>query len=104
MLSRMVTRASYVVSDPGNMPWQDSSLPMPKVTVRIDPATCITAANCVGVAPDLFQIGSETYAEVLDSSGRVRGNEYTFDATPKEMELLEEAMDSCPTKAISMTE
>ena len=76
---------------------------MPKVTVRIDPATCITAANCVGVAPDLFQIGLETYAEVLDANGHVRGAEYTFDATAKEMELLEEAVDSCPTRAISMT-
>ena len=77
---------------------------MPKVTVKIDPATCITAANCVGIAPELFQIGLETYAELLDSEGGVRGSEYTFDATPKEMELLEEAVDSCPTKAISMTE
>ncbi len=77
---------------------------MPKVTVRIDPAICITAANCVGIAPDLFQIGSEPYAEMLDRTGSVQGLEYTFDATAKEMELLEEAVDSCPTKAISMTE
>ena len=77
---------------------------MPKVTVKIDPAVCITAANCVGIAPDLFQIGSETYAELLDASGGVQGPEYTFEATPEQMELLEEAMDSCPTKAISMTE
>lgn len=76
---------------------------MPKVTVRIDPAICITAANCVGIAPDLFQIGSEPYAELLDRNGNVQGPEYTFEATPKEMELLEEAVDSCPTKAISIT-
>ncbi|MDQ6760953.1 MAG: ferredoxin [Acidobacteriota bacterium] len=77
---------------------------MPKVTVKVDPDACITAANCIGIAPDLFQIGSEPYAEMLDRTGAVQGSEYTFDATPKEMELLEEAVDSCPTKAISMTQ
>jgi ferredoxin len=76
---------------------------MPKITVKIDEATCITAANCVGIAPDLFQIGSETYAELLDRQGKVQGSEYTFDATSADIELLEEAVDSCPTKAISLT-
>ena len=77
---------------------------MPKVTVKIDPATCITAANCVGIAPDLFQIGSEPYVELLDEKGSSHGTEYTFEATPTELELLEEAVDSCPTKAISMAQ
>ena len=75
---------------------------MPRVTVKIDPDTCITAANCVGIAPDLFQIGSEPYAELLDRTGSSQGPEYTFEATPKELELLEEAVDSCPTRAISI--
>ncbi len=77
---------------------------MPKVTVKIDPDTCITAANCVGIAPDLFQIGSEPYVELLDRTGTIQGTEYTFDATPTELELLEEAVDSCPTKAISLAQ
>lgn len=77
---------------------------MPKVTVKIDPATCITAANCVGIAPDLFQIGSEPYAELIDKTGSNHGTEYTFEATATELELLEEAVDSCPTRAISMVQ
>lgn len=76
---------------------------MPKVTVKIDPSTCITAANCIGIAPDLFQIGAEPYAELLDKNGAVQGAEYTFEATSTEMELLEEAVDSCPTKAIALS-
>ena len=76
---------------------------MPKVTVRVDPEACITAANCVGVAPKLFHIGDEPYAELLDREGKPRGNQHTFDATEEEMELLEEAAESCPTRAITVT-
>ena len=74
---------------------------MAKVTVKVDPNLCITAANCVGIAPDLFQIGDEPYAELLDRSGVAQGSQYTFDATDKEMELIEEAVESCPNRAIS---
>ena len=76
---------------------------MPKVTVQIDTSLCITAANCVAIAPQLFQIGDEAYVELLDGEGAVRGTEYTFEATSTEMELLEEAVDSCPTRAIRVT-
>lgn len=76
---------------------------MPKVTVQIDTSLCITAANCVGIAPQFFQIGDEPYVELLDREGAVQGCEYTFEATPAEMELLDEAVDSCPTRAIRVT-
>lgn len=74
---------------------------MARVTVKVDPNLCITAANCVGIAPDLFQIGDEPYAELLDRGGVAQGSQYTFDATDKEMELIEEAVESCPTRAIA---
>lgn len=77
---------------------------MPKVTVQIDTSLCITAANCVGIAPEIFQIGDEAYVELLDREGAVRGTEHTFEATSAEMELLEEAADSCPTRAIRVTQ
>ena len=76
---------------------------MPKVTVQIDPSSCILAANCVGIEPKLFQIGQEAYVELIDASGVSRGTEYTFEATDAEMERIEEAVDSCPTQAISFT-
>jgi ferredoxin len=75
---------------------------MPKVTVKIDPSACILAANCVGIEPKLFQIGQESYVELIDANGVVHGIEYTFDAAEAQVELIEEAVDSCPTRAISM--
>jgi len=76
---------------------------MSKITVTIEPSTCILAANCVGIEPKLFQIGSEPYVELIDSSGGTQGTEYTFAATDAEIEMVEEAVDSCPTRAITMT-
>jgi ferredoxin len=76
---------------------------MPKVTLTIEPSTCILAANCVGMEPKLFQIGSESYVELINSDGTVQGTEYTFEASDAELETLEEAVDSCPTRAITMT-
>ena len=72
---------------------------MPKVTVQIDPSACILAANCVGIEPKLFQIGEESYVELTDASGMSQGTEYTFDATQTELEMIEEAVESCPTRA-----
>ena len=76
---------------------------MPKITLTIDPSTCILAANCVGMEPKLFRIGLEPYVELIDASGAVQGTEYTFDATDAEVEIIEDAVDSCPTRAITMT-
>jgi ferredoxin len=76
---------------------------MPKVTVTIEPSTCILAANCVGMEPTLFQIGDEPHVELLDSNGAAQGTEYTFEADDAEVEKIEDAVDSCPTRAITMT-
>jgi ferredoxin len=75
---------------------------MPKVTVQIDPSACILAANCVGIEPKLFQIGHESYVELTDVNGVSQGTEYTFEAIDAELEMIEEAVDSCPIRAISM--
>ena len=75
---------------------------MPKITLTIDPSTCILAANCVGMEPKLFRIGLEPYVELIDASGAVQGTEYTFDTTDAEVEIIEDAVDSCPTRAITM--
>ena len=75
---------------------------MPKITLTIDPSTCILAANCVGMEPKLFRIGLEPYVELIDASGTVQGTEYTFEATDAEVEVIEDAVDSCPTRAITM--
>ena len=74
---------------------------MPKITVTVDTTLCITAANCVGIAPKIFQIGDAAYAELLDRAGVSQGPDYTFQATDDDMALIEEAVESCPTRAIS---
>jgi ferredoxin len=73
---------------------------MTKITVIVDPSLCISAANCVGIAPKLFQIGSEPYVELLDRSGKPQGPELTVSLSDAELALIEEAMESCPTRAI----
>jgi ferredoxin len=75
---------------------------MPKVTVEIDRSSCILAALCVGIEPKLFQIGQEPYVELTDASGTAQGTEYTFEGTEAERERIEEAVDSCPTRAIRL--
>ena len=72
------------------------------ITVRIDPDACVLAASCAGIAPKLFYIGTETHAEILDGKGVSQGASHTFDATPEEIAFVEEAVDSCPTRAIEM--
>lgn len=73
------------------------------ITVTIEPLTCILAANCVGMEPKLFQIGAEPYVELIDFNGMLHGIEYTFEAAEAALEMIEEAVDSCPTRAITMT-
>lgn len=74
---------------------------MARIRVKVDTSLCITAANCVGIAPKIFQIGDEAYAELLDREGASQGPDYAFDATDEEVALIEEAVESCPTRAIS---
>ncbi len=75
---------------------------MPKVTVQIDPSACILAAMCVGIEPKLFQIDQETHVELVNPSGSSQGIKYTFDSTETEREMIQQAVKSCPTQAISM--
>ena len=73
---------------------------MPRITVSIDPDGCISAANCVGVAPEFFRIASHPYVELLDRNGIPSGTSRTFDVSDRELALIEEAAESCPTRAI----
>jgi ferredoxin len=75
---------------------------MPKLTVKIDPTLCITAANCSGIAPELFHINEDGVAEVMNRDGIPQGYEHTFEATEVEAVLIDEAVDSCPAQAISV--
>lgn len=76
---------------------------MPLVNVKVDPSLCITAANCVGVTPELFQINEEGFAQARDPKTGESGYELRVEASEQQVELLEEAAISCPTRAIQVT-
>ncbi|MBV8819595.1 MAG: ferredoxin [Acidobacteriaceae bacterium] len=73
-----------------------------KVTIKIDTNECIAAANCTGVAPEFFQLGDQPYVELLDGKGHMQGTEYTTEASAEQVEMFEEAAESCPTRAITV--
>jgi len=76
---------------------------MQKITIKIDPSLCITAANCTGIAPKIFHINEEGLAEVMDESGVPQGYEHTVEVSDADAELIEEAVESCPARAISIS-
>jgi len=76
---------------------------MQKITIRIDPSLCITAANCTGIAPKIFHINEEGLAEVMDESGVPQGYEHTVEVSDADAELIDEAVESCPARAISIS-
>ncbi len=73
------------------------------VTIKIDTSACILAANCAGMEPKLFQIGAEPYVELIDAAGNPQGTEYSFEAADEELEKIEDAVESCPTRAITLS-
>ncbi len=58
------------------------------LTVRIDRRTCIASENCMGLAPDLFE---------LDATGIVT---FRADAPDIDRDQLIEACDVCPVDAL----
>lgn len=73
---------------------------MAKVRVTIDPNTCIGAATCVGVSPQLFQLDDENRANIVPPRTENGAYEATFDTTAEQQNEIELAVDGCPTSAI----
>lgn len=61
------------------------------VSVEVDPDVCCLYAQCVTIAPEVFQIADETLVW-----------ERTADASQRA--LVEEAVDRCPAGAIRIVE
>ena len=62
-----------------------------KITVDFD--LCASNAVCMGIAPEIFEVRDDGYLYVLNDSP---GPEYA--------ERMSEAVNSCPTGAISIGE
>jgi ferredoxin len=56
---------------------------------RVDPEVCIGAAACIAIAPEVFELGGDGLAQVIDDKDR-----------EAEEDLLREAAEGCPVQAI----
>lgn len=74
-----------------------------KVTVKVDSKLCIAAASCVNVAPKFFDLDEDNVAFLIDPSNGEAKSSITFEATPEELAVLKEAVENCPTSAISLS-
>lgn len=61
--------------------------------VIVDKNKCIGCGMCEGIEPNVFQIDDEGISKVICD-----------DFTEIDMETIEEAIDDCPTNAISKEE
>ena len=74
---------------------------MAKITVKIDSSACIAAAACLDSAPKFFRLDEDSVANVVDPEGD-GGFEKELDVTPDELAAIEEAVQGCPSSAISI--
>lgn len=58
--------------------------------VKISNDTCIGCGACVSICPEVFNFNDEGFAEVLDI--KIENNN---------IEKVKDALESCPTQAIS---
>nr|WP_249030988.1 ferredoxin [Thermosipho africanus] len=63
---------------------------MTSVKVRVDEATCIGCGVCENLCPDVFKIGDDMKAKVLQAE--------------TDLDCAKDAADSCPTSAITVEE
>jgi ferredoxin len=56
---------------------------------RVDLEACIGAAACVAIAPEVFELGDDGLAQVIDDKDR-----------EAEENLLLEAAEGCPVQAV----
>jgi ferredoxin len=73
-----------------------------KVTVKVDTKLCIAAASCVNVAPKFFDLDEDNVVFLINPGTNEAKTSITFDATAEEVAALKEAVENCPTSAISL--
>jgi ferredoxin len=74
------------------------------ITVKVDPSLCIAAACCVGILPNVFKLNDENVATVLSTSPQSSPFEGVVQIAPADMPKIEDAVESCPVRAISYEE
>lgn len=59
---------------------------------KVDPDMCIGCGLCAGTVPEVFEMNADGKAEALDT------------VTDENQDSVQEAIDSCPSNAISWEE
>lgn len=77
---------------------------MRTITVKVDPSLCIAAACCVGILPNVFKLNDDNVAVVLSNSPQTTPFEGVVQIAPADMPKMEDAVESCPVRAISYSE
>jgi ferredoxin len=72
-----------------------------KLTVKVDTKLCIGAASCVATAPKLFKLDEDNVAYLVDPATGEEKTSLTIEVTDAEKALIQEAVDNCPTSAIT---
>ena len=62
----------------------------PELHVQVDPMICQGTGYCERLAPDVFEVGDDNKAHILQPHPE-----------PGHQELMEEAATLCPTRAIT---
>jgi ferredoxin len=73
-----------------------------KVTVKVDTKLCIGAASCVNVAPKFFNLDEDNAAFLIDPANGDAKTSISFEASVEELAELKEAVENCPTSAITL--
>jgi ferredoxin len=73
-----------------------------KVTVKVDSKLCIAAASCVNVAPQFFDLDEDNVAFLIDPATKEARTSITFYASPEDLVAIKEAVENCPTSAITL--
>lgn len=81
----------------------NSFMSLSKLTVKVDPKACIGAASCVASAPKLFKLDEDNAAYLLDPVTGEEKLSVTIEVTDAERALIQEAVENCPTSAITVT-
>ena len=68
--------------------------------IRVDREKCISAASCVAIAPDTFELDEEGKAVIKSKDGKKTSDWTDYKNLSEAEQIILDAAKSCPTEAI----